>query len=83
MTVAWILQTSEIRRPFSRATSIPLRASLNDERGSVKEVGCRGHLRLRLRRLSKQHHEAAERLSWTNQAHGGLFFWYRKPAPID
>ena len=39
MNEAWILQTSEIRRPFSRATWVPLRASINDENGKVTEVG--------------------------------------------
>lgn len=39
MNEAWILQTSEIQRPFSRATWAPLRASLNEEKGNVKEAG--------------------------------------------
>ena len=39
MDEAWILQASEIRRPFSRATCFPLRASINDETGKVTEVG--------------------------------------------
>jgi len=39
MNEAWILQASEIRRPFSRVTWVPLRASLNDKKGDVTEVG--------------------------------------------
>ena len=39
MNEAWILQASEIRRPFSRATWVPLRASRHDEKGNVKDVG--------------------------------------------
>lgn len=37
MNEAWILQTSEIRRPFARATWIPLRASQNEEQLGLKE----------------------------------------------
>lgn len=67
MTEAWILQTSEIRRPFSRATWIPLRASLNDEQGSVKEVGYVGDVfACGSVAFPKQHHELAERLSWSD-----------------
>ncbi|MBE7373218.1 hypothetical protein [Pseudomonas lopnurensis] len=67
MTEAWILQTSEIRRPFSRATWIPLRASLNDEKGNVKEVGYVGDVfACGSVAFPKQHHELAERLSWSD-----------------
>lgn len=76
MTVAWILQTSEIRRPFSRATWIPLRASLNDERGSVKEVGYLGDVfACGSVAFPKQHRELAERLSWSDIGIG------QNPAP--
>jgi len=39
MNKEWILQTKETCRPFSGATWVPLRASLNDENGNVKTVG--------------------------------------------
>jgi hypothetical protein len=67
MTEAWILQTSEIRRPFSRATWIPLRASLNDEKGNVREVGYVGDVfACGSVAFPKQHQELAERLSWSD-----------------
>ncbi|HIE5555090.1 TPA: hypothetical protein ACXNRF_001499 [Pseudomonas aeruginosa] len=67
MTEAWILQTSEIRRPFSRATWIPLRASLSDEQGNVKEVGYVGDVfACGSVAFPKQHQEFAERLSWSD-----------------
>ncbi len=67
MNEAWVLQTSEIRRPFSRATWVPLRASLNDERGSVKEVGYIGDLfACGSVAFPNKHHELAERLGWSD-----------------
>lgn len=39
MNQEWILQTKETRRAFSNATWVPLRASINDEKGNVKNVG--------------------------------------------
>jgi hypothetical protein len=65
MNEAWILQTSEIRRTYSRATWVPLRASLNNEQGSVKEIGYVGDVfACGSVAFPKQHHELAERLSW-------------------
>ena len=67
MNEAWILQTSEMRRPFSRATWVPLRASLNDERGNAKKVGyvCEffgcGSVA-----FPNEHRELAERLGWSD-----------------
>ena len=67
MNEAWILQASEIRRPFSRATWIPLRASLNDEKGDVTEVGYSGDAFFcGSVAFPKQHRELAERLSWSD-----------------
>lgn len=67
MSEAWILQTSEIRRPFSRATWIPLRASLNDEKGNVKEVGYIGDIfACGSVAFPNKHRELAERLSWSD-----------------
>lgn len=67
MNEAWILQSSEIRRPFSRATWVPLRASLNDEMGNVKEIGYTGDVfACGSVAFPKQHSELAERLSWSD-----------------
>jgi hypothetical protein len=65
MNETWILQTSEIRRPFLRATWVPLRASLNNEQGNVKEIGYVGDVfACGSVAFHKQHRELAERLSW-------------------
>jgi hypothetical protein len=62
---AWILQTSEIRRPFSGATWVPLRASRNDETGNVREIGYVGEVfACGTVAFPQQHRELAERLSW-------------------
>lgn len=67
MDEAWILQSSEIRRPFSRATWVPLRASLNDEKGNVKEIGYIGDVfACGSVAFPKQHREFAKRLSWSD-----------------
>lgn len=67
MNETWILQASEIRRPFSRGTWVPLRASLNDEKGDVKKVGYVGDVfACGSVAFPKQHHELAERLSWSD-----------------
>jgi len=66
MNEAWILQTSEIRRLFSRSTWVPLRASLNDDNGNVKEIGYVGDVfACGSVAFPKQHREFAERLSWS------------------
>src|SRR5690349_20356245 len=39
MNADWIRQTKETRRTFSNATWVPLRASKNEEKGDVREVG--------------------------------------------
>lgn len=67
MNEEWILQASEIRRLFSRATWVPLRASLNDEKGNVKEVGYVGDFfACGSVAFPKQHRELADRLSWSD-----------------
>jgi hypothetical protein len=67
MKEAWILQASEIRRLFSRATWVPLRASLNDEKGNVKEVGYIGDVfACGSVGFPNKHRELAERLSWSD-----------------
>lgn len=67
MNEAWILQASEIRRLFSRATWVPLRASLNDEKGNVKEVGYIGDVfACGSVAFPNKHRELAENLSWSD-----------------
>lgn len=67
MNESWILQASEIRRPFARATWVPLRASLNDEKGNVKEVGYIGEVfACGSVAFPNKHRERAERLSWSD-----------------
>lgn len=67
MNEAWILQTSEIRRPFSRATWVPLRASLDHEKGNVKEVGYIGDIfACGSVAFPNKHRELADRLSWSD-----------------
>lgn len=39
MNQEWILQAKETRRTFSNATWVPLRASINNEKGDVKNIG--------------------------------------------
>lgn len=39
MNQEWILQIKETRRAFSNATWVPLRASINDEKENVKDIG--------------------------------------------
>lgn len=39
MNKDWILHKKETRRPFSGATWVPLRASCNDEKGGIKDIG--------------------------------------------
>ncbi|MEH0873670.1 hypothetical protein QM999_02795 [Pectobacterium cacticida] len=61
----WILQKKETSRAFSKSTWIPLRASVNNEQGNIKELkyineffGC-GSVA-----FSPENREIAERLSW-------------------
>ena len=88
MNEAWILQASEIRRPFSRATWVPLRASLTDEKGIVKEIGYVSDVfACGSVAFPKQHRESAERLSWSDIGIGHTVVPYAYPdghySPID
>jgi hypothetical protein len=88
MNEAWILQTSEIRRAFSRATWVPLRASLNNEQGNVKEVGYVGDVfACGSVAFPKEQHEFAERLGWSDIGIGHAVAPYAYPdghySPID
>ena len=63
----WVLQTKETRRTFSSATWVPLRASSNDEKGNVKDIGyiseffgC-GSVA-----FPPEHRETAERFGWSD-----------------
>lgn len=67
MNQEWILHKKETRRTFSSATWVPLRASCNDEKGGVKDIGyvseffgC-GSVA-----FPPEHREIAERLSWSD-----------------
>ena len=65
MDKTWILQKSEIRRLFSRATWVPLRASQVDERGSVEEIGYIGDVfGCGSVAFTNKHREVAESLMW-------------------
>ena len=67
MSEAWILQSSETSRLFSRATWVPLRASLHDKKGNVTEIGYIGDFfACGSVAFPKQHREFAERLSWSD-----------------
>lgn len=66
MEQAWILQESEIRRPFSRATWVPLRGALNNDTGNVKDVGYVGDVfACGSVAFPDKHRVLAERLSWS------------------
>lgn len=67
MNQDWILQKKETRRTFSKSTWVPLRASINDEKGDCKYTGhvseffgC-GSVA-----FSPEHREIAEKASWSD-----------------
>jgi hypothetical protein len=65
MNQDWILQTKEIRRAFSSATWIPLRASCNDDQGNVKEIGyVSEYFGCGSVAFAPEHREVAEQFSW-------------------
>jgi hypothetical protein len=67
MNEAWILQTSEIRRPFARAAWIPLRAFQGEETRGSKEVGYVSDLfACGSVAFPGQHREFAEGLGWSD-----------------
>lgn len=67
MNQDWILQNKETRRTFSKSTWVPLRASINDEKGNCKYIGfvseyfCCGSVA-----FPPEHREAAEKASWSD-----------------
>lgn len=61
----WILQKKETRRTFSKSTWIPLRASVGNEHGNVKDLGYRNELfGCGSVAFSPENREIAEELSW-------------------
>lgn len=67
MNEDWILHTSEIRRRFSQATWVPLRASIDNEIGNVKEIGYIGDIfACGSVAFPNSHRELADRLSWSD-----------------
>ena len=72
MNQDWILHKKETRRFFSRATWVPLRASINDENGKTRNIGyvsesfgC-GSVA-----FPPEHREVAEQLGWSSIGIGG------------
>lgn len=67
MNQDWILQKKETRRPFSSATWVPLRASISDEQGAVRDIGyVSEYFGCGSVAFPPEHREIAERLSWRN-----------------
>lgn len=67
MNKDWILQKKETRRFFSSATWVPLRASINDEQGEVRNTGyVSEYFGCGSVAFSPEHREIAERLSWSD-----------------
>ncbi|MCL7489397.1 MAG: hypothetical protein M8357_14620 [Desulfobulbaceae bacterium] len=67
MNPDWILQKKETRRAFSNATWVPLRASINDEKGEIKNIGyVSEYFGCGSVAFPPEHLEAAEKLSWSS-----------------
>lgn len=61
----WILQTKETRRTFSKSTWVPLRASVENENGNVKNIGYSNEFfGCGSVAFSPENREIAEKLSW-------------------
>lgn len=61
----WILQKKETRRTFSKSTWVPLRASLENENGNVKNIGYSNEFfGCGSVAFSPENREIAEKLSW-------------------
>jgi hypothetical protein len=67
MSQDWILQTKETRRSFSNATWVPLRASQNNEKENIQNIGytCKcfacGSVA-----FPPEHRQLAEKLNWSD-----------------
>lgn len=67
MNKDWILHKKETRRAFSSATWVPLRASYDDEKGEVQNIGyVSEYFGCGSVAFPPEHREAAEQLDWTN-----------------
>ncbi|ENJ1704354.1 TPA: hypothetical protein L3M95_002871 [Vibrio parahaemolyticus] len=65
MNKDWILQKKETRRTFSKSTWVPLRASLENENGNVKNIGYSNEFfGCGSVAFSPENREIAEKLSW-------------------
>lgn len=67
MNQGWILQNNETRRTFSKSTWVPLRASIKNERGEVRNNGyVSDYFGCGSVAFPPEHREVAEKLSWSN-----------------
>lgn len=67
MNQDWILQKKETRRVFSNATWVPLRASINNEEGEVRDIGyVNEYFGCGSVAFSPENREVAEKLSWNS-----------------
>lgn len=65
MNQDWILQKKETRRTFSKSTWVPLRASVENENGNVKNIGYSNEFfGCGSVAFSPENRELAEKLSW-------------------
>lgn len=67
MNQDWILQKKETRRTFSKSTWVPLRASINDEKGDCKNTGHVGeYFGCGSVAFPPEHRQKAEKASWSD-----------------
>lgn len=67
MNQDWILQNKETRRTFSKSTWVPLRASINDEKGNCKYIGfVSEYFGCGSVAFPPKHREIAEKASWSD-----------------
>ena len=67
MNQDWILQNKETRRTFSKSTWVPLRASINDEKGNCKYIGfVSEYFGCGSVAFLPEHREIAEKASWSD-----------------
>lgn len=67
MNQDWILQKKETRRTFSKSTWVPLRASINDEKGDCKYTGHVGeYFGCGSVAFPPEHRGIAEKASWSD-----------------
>lgn len=65
MNQDWILQKKETRRTFSKSTWVPLRASINDEKGNCKYIGfVSEYFGCGSVAFPPEHREIADKASW-------------------